>query len=232
MGPERLVLANLNGLMMGLLLVGLFSHRRDRLCRSFTAYLVAVLLCDRLIVTWPETFYTARFWIAKEQVYWILKLAVSTEIGLLTFSRFPRARRFLAMLLLGLLILAAAAQLAPASRGPGEDSYDWVGVAGPRGQASLVVMMAGLVLMAAYYRVPLHPFHRSILLGLGLYLFVFTGLLTALRVCGSPLYSLFNTLDPAAYASSVGVWTWAAWRRAPPLTTTLQRLQPWASSSW
>jgi hypothetical protein len=92
-----------------------------------------------------------------------------------------------------------------------------------------VCLLAAVVAMAVRYRVPLHPFHRAILLGFGLYLVAYTGALTLLRELGSPAaYALFNILDPAAYAASVGVWAWAAWRPAGAPSLAVQRLHPWA----
>lgn len=230
MDAERLLLANLNSALLLVLIVGLVARKRYRLCWSFAAYVLLVFLSDRLIIGWPERFDTWRFWLFKETLYWCLKLAVAAEIGLLTFSQLPRVRRFFAAGLAVLAAAAALAQLAPAAPRPG-DELVWVSIASPRGQASILVVFAAVVGLAAHYRIPVHPFHRGILLGFGLYLVVYTGTLTMLREWGVAFYPWFQALDPAAYASTVGVWAWTAWRRVPELTAGARRLQPWATST-
>jgi hypothetical protein len=229
--PTRLYLANLVAALLVILLAGLLARRRYHLCRSFVVYVALVLAGDRLIVTWPETFDVASFWLLKESIYWGLKLAITTEIGLLTFARLPRARRILALLIAVLALAAIAAQLAPAPALAG-DVIPWLSAVSPRGQVSILVVMAAVLALAAYYRVPLHPFHRSILVGLSLYLVAYTGALTLLRESGASGYRTFLALDPAAYAATVGAWAWAAWRRAPAPSPGARVLQPWATSSW
>jgi len=232
MDSHRAFVMNLGSVHLLVLLGGLLWHRRDRLCRSFFVYALAVFLGDRLIVTWPERFDTARFWLFKEALYWVLKLAVATEIGLLTFARLPRARNALSALVAGLAVAALLVQLVPAAAKPG-DRMAWLSVASPRGQASLLVVLLAVVLTAAqYYRAPLHPFHRSLLVGFALYLIAYTAALTLLRELGAPGYRYFLALDSTAYNATVGVWTWAAWRRAPELSPGARFLQPWAGAAW
>jgi hypothetical protein len=232
MDPHRALVMNLGSLHLLVLIAGLAWHRRDRLCRSFLVYVIAVFLGDRLVVTWPDRFDTAPFWLFKEAVYWVLKLAVATEVGLLTFARLPRGRRLVAGVLAALAVLALLVQLLPAASRPG-DAIAWVSVASPRGQAALVVVLLAVVLLAAqHYRAPIHPFHRSLLIGFGLYLIAYTAGLTMLREVGAPAYRYFLALDSTAYNATVGVWVWAAWRRAPELSPGARILQPWASQSW
>lgn len=232
MDPHRALIMNLGSLHLMVLLAGLLWHRRDRLCRSFFYYALAVFVGDRLIVTWPGRFDTAPFWLFKEALYWVLKLAIATEIGLLTFARLPRARHALSLLVAGLATVALLVQLLPASAKPG-DEIAWVSVASPRGQASLLVLLLAVVLITAqYYRAPIHPFHRSLLVGFALYLVAYTVALTILREMGAPGYRYFQALDATAYNATVGVWVWAAWRRAPELSPGARILQPWAAASW
>src|SRR5204862_4168830 len=103
----------------------------------------------------------APLWLLKESILWGLKPAITPEVGLPTFARLPRARRILALLIAVLALAAVAAQLAPAPTLVG-DVIPWVSAVGPRSQVSILVVMAAVLILAAYYRVPLHPFHRSI----------------------------------------------------------------------
>jgi len=227
MEAERLFLAHLTDLLLGLVLAGLVVNGRARLCWSFAGYVAAVLICDRLIVWWPESFYTRGFWAMKESLYWLLKLGVAAEIGLLTFAALPRARRILIGLLSLVLLAAALAQLAPAAERPG-DAYAWAGVVGPRGQAGMVCLLASVVVIAVYYRVPLHPLHRSIVIGLALYLVAYTSVLATLREIGARAYLIMNVLDPVAYAATVGLWARASWRSEEEPGRAVRWLRPWA----
>ena len=232
MDPQRVFIGNLVSVLLLILIAGLVVHRRDRLCRSFLAYVVLVFATDRLILGWPGTFDRALFWYVKESAFWILKIAIAAEIGLLTFARLPRARHILTVMVAALVIAGDVAQLVPIPVKPG-DAIEWVsGVISPRGQAGILVLLAAVLALAAFYRVPIHPFHRSIVLGFALYLLAYTGALTVLREVGSAGYRTFLYMDPTAYAATVGVWAWAAWRRAPALSPGAQVLQPWATSSW
>lgn len=225
-----LAVANLNVCLLAALVAGLLVSRRHRLCRSFLGYACACLLSNRLVAIFPETFFTPWFWTLKESVYVAFKFAVAAEIGLLTFWAFPRARRIFWALLIGLGLVVVLAQLLPAAAKPG-DIIPWVSALSPRGQAGMLWILAGVVSLAAYYRIPLHPFHRGVLLGFALYLGAYTVSLALLREVGVSWYPMYAALDPAAFAASVGVWTWSAWRRNTELTPELRRLQPWASAA-
>jgi len=224
--PYARLLADFNALLLAMLFLGLLTQRRYRLCWSFLAYVAAVFLGNRLVVTWPEIFFTRWFASLKEAVYALLKLSIAAELGLLTFSRLPRARRLFLSVIAVLTILAALAQLAPSSM-PGH----WARVLNPRGQASVLCLLASTIVLAAFYRVPFHPFHRSLLLGFGLYLFAYTGSLTLLKEWGPSAYPYYAALDPAAYAASLCVWILAAWRPAPALSPAGRHLQPWAEAA-
>jgi hypothetical protein len=224
------LVAHLNFALLVLLLLGLIVHRRHRLCSAFVAYTVAVTIGNRLVMTWPDTFFTSWFWSLKEVVYGVLKVAVVAQIGLLTLSEFPRARRLFVWLIAVVSAAALAAQFAPHSVRSGY--LTWLSVVSPRGQVAVLTLIAVTLGLVAYYRVPVHPFHRALLLGFVLYLGAYTGSTTLVREWGVAGYDYCAALDPAAYAASVGVWVWGAWRRARELSPEAQRLQPWAASSW
>jgi hypothetical protein len=226
---HQIQIANLSAAIVALVIVGLFVQHRARLCWSFLAYCFAVLLGNRLVVLWPETFFRGWFWSLKATVYGVLCAAVAIEIALLTFSQFPRARkRMLAVVAcmtafggLGLLLKAIA-----------EDGY-WtrLGVLVPSAEIGVLFLFAAVLGFAFYYRVPLHPFHRGLMVGFALYLGVDPAVLALVRQFGPGAYPYVAALDPALFASTVGIWAWAAWKRPQPVTKHQQILQPWAATS-
>lgn len=227
MKPEQVFVTNLIGALLAATLLGLVVRRRVTLCRSFTAYIVFVFVTDRLAVHWPEQFWTHGFWHGKEFFFAGFKLVIAAELAHLIFQALPRARRAA----IGLMIAATLVWAAAAASDPAPGSVPALGMAQARIQASAVWAFVLLVLLATWYHLPLHPFHRSLLTGFALYLGVYGTLLGLLGARGLGMYPYVAALDPAAYAATVGLWALAAWRpeEATALTPTArQHLQPWA----
>ncbi len=74
--------------------------------------------------------------------------------------------------------------------------------------------MLVVVMVASWYRLPLGPWHRMIALGFVLYQGAYAVLLSALAGTGWSAYAYIVGLEPAAYAATVGLWTFGAWRTA------------------
>lgn len=225
-----LVVPHLSAVLLALVIIGLLVRRRERLCWSFLAYCSACLIGNRLSMHWPEQFFTPGFVALKEAVYNVLKLAIVTEIGLRAFESFPRARRHMLVIMLGFGVLASAAVLVGHEQG---DAY-WslVAVQTARNQAVLAALFALVVGTARFYRLPLHSFHRGLLIGFALYLATYTSGLAVLRWFGWDAgYPYYLAIDRISYAATVGVWAWTAWRRLPALSPMMLRLQPWAAAS-
>ena len=76
---------------------------------------------------------------------------------------------------------------------------------------------------------PVHPYHKAILLGFVSYLMVFTTMLTLLGRY-EWLMRVVQSADPAAYMLLMAFWTWSAWKpEAQPEASAavMQFLQPW-----
>ncbi len=147
-----------------------------------------------------------------------------------TFSSFPRARYRLAMTL-GAVALTTLLGVAWGSRDAGYLAV--LGLLTPRGKAGTLWLFVVVVAFATWHRVPIHPFHRSLLIGFGVYLALYTGLLSLIGLrmeAWAGAYAFLAALDPLAISATVGLWSYAAWRpvrEAPPI---VRALHPWASS--
>ena len=100
----------------------------------------------------------------------------------------------------------------------------------PRVLMGTIWLLNALALLVIWYRVPLHMYHRAILLGFVPYLLVFTTILRMLRHYGWEILPLVQSAEPAAYMLLVGWWCYAAWAPEPAPDVSpavLQRLQPW-----
>ena len=209
-------------------LVGLFLRRRHHLCQFFPVHLVAVLIPSILISTWPASFYNWSFWIVKENLADILTFVVALELVSKVFQAFPRARRVARCTILVILLVTFGLLLAPAQGPPVLDLH-------PRLLAGTVWILIGIAALVMWYRIPLHPFHRALLLGFVFSLGVASGsLVLASKMSWEEWRPTLGWLGPIAYDITLVGWTWAAWRRERvPLVApaVLQRLQPWRVTS-
>jgi len=166
----------------------------------------------------------------KETVYAVLKILVAVEIWQRSFSSLPRARVRVGFLLVAALsTTAAAVHTIPTDLHP----YDTLmGILIPRFQAGTLILYATIVSASWWYRMPLHPFYRAIIMGFGAFLTVYTLLLSLLGVqSGSSRAGLWTAvLNAAAYIAVSTWWAWVAWRRAQAPSPIVARLQPWAKT--
>lgn len=218
------------------LCAGLLRRGRAALCWSFLAYALVVTGGNQLqrvihaeyVGSDYHVFFS--YYVLKETGLFVVKAFVALEIWQRTFAAFPRARVRVGLLLAtSLVLLAALVRIVPSER----DQWDlFVGVVVPRLQVGALALYLTVVLAARWYLVPLHEFHRAVLLGFGAYLAVHTMTLAYHGWTGgtSESYRLAFPLEAIAYFATVAWWAWVAWRplRAP---SPMSRLQPWAHFS-
>jgi len=200
------------------ILAGLFARRKVGVCRMFVPYLAVTALADLMQLLWPEPFYHLWFWLAKELVIHLLRFGVVLELTYRTFQAFPTARssaRTVALVVLGVTLVIVAAGTGNLEAPTGAPTLGpTISRVQPRilnGSVWLVTAMAGLIL---WYRLPVHPWHKSIIMGLVAYLLVFSGSLSWIESHGWGVREHANYLMQAGYFALVGYWAVAAWRRA------------------
>ncbi|HKP99857.1 MAG TPA: hypothetical protein VJ735_05955 [Actinomycetes bacterium] len=212
-----------------LTLAGVIVRGRARLCWSFVAYLVALLLGNRATTWWPREFYTHDFWLLKTSVYTAITVLVAAEVAALTFVRAPRARRR-ALLAIGAIALAAAAATAL------EVEYlpvAWLLV--PRGETAALWALLVVVALASWHRIPMARYHKALIVSRTLCLTFDVVLLGTLagKAHSDHAYATwsayFTALDPLVFAATACVWAWAAWRPLEVQTGVRTQLQPWAA---
>jgi len=227
---EQLVAAYLETTLLALVATGLLIRGRIGLCWSFFAYLLLMLTIHWLLMLCTEQFWTLSFYIGKETALFVVKVAIAVEIWQRTFWSFPRARIRVGLLLVAALLATAAAGVTVPSR---LDLYDvFIGIVNPRRQAGALALYVIVVSTASWYRVPLHPLHRAILVG-------FAGCLIVHTLVGSFIgwhhgstwaLRLSLVLLVTAYSATLLWWARAAWRQSQAPGAIVARLQPWARS--
>jgi len=198
-------------LLIGGILAGLFVRRRAGACWSFVAYLVAVAASDALAALWPQRFWRHDFWVFKESVHSLLKLAIVVELMVRIFQPFPSAyaaaRRAVLALLLGLGALVAV------SLTKGTEYLSVVGRLYPHLNDGTVWLFIALGGYCLWYHLPLDSLHKAILVALVPYLLVYSVVLRALVAVGWERGDVFNASAPIAYLFVLFYWLYAAWRR-------------------
>jgi hypothetical protein len=226
MTAAELLLAHVLKLALLSVLVGLFVRRRAHLCWSFVAYLGWALVSNSLITFWPDQFYRQWFYIQMQGVQDVLKLLIAAELTYRTFRAFPgaaaRVRLFLAPLFLVPVLFL--------SKVPAGASWDeMLRLYQPQVLTGVIWVMAAITLFIAWYRVPVHPMNRAILIGFAAYLLIFTTLLNVLRDFGfENLMRFIGMADGYAYLLLLTGWAYAAWvpaRRPVVSLDVLRRLQ-------
>ena len=179
--------------------VGLF-----RRCVSFTAYVAAILVLDNLVAYWPERFWNWAFWNFKQSTYDVLKFAVALELAVRALAAFPGSWKMARRINTAVLLVSAAAWL-------------FVGAPGrPLAHTATIWLFAGTALVATYFHIPLHAWHRAILYGFTAYLTIFSTIVNiwTRHEFAKDLVKILGSIDQFAYVLLLGYWAYAAWRPA------------------
>ncbi len=208
---------------------GIVVRRRVGVCRTFLPYLGVIALADLLILVWPEQFYRQWFWFGKELLIHLLRFALALELTYRTFRAFPTARATARGVLLAVLLLTLGIVFIGSGNLEVPDGTPALGPlisrVQPRvlnGSIWLLTAIAGLVL---WYRLPVHPLHKAILVGLVPYLLVFSVSMSLIESHGWDVRRSVNYLYTLAFLLVLVYWAFATWRRneaplqAPPLAT-------------
>jgi hypothetical protein len=196
--------------------VGLIVRRRWTITGFFTAYIAFALVVNPMIVWWPAQFYRQWFFIVMQTISDVLKFGITLEIGWRTFRPFPGARS--TTLLTALVILTLTA-LAAASVPVSADASEWNVVLGhlfPRVKTGTIWLMAMTLILAHWYRVPVHPFRAAVLTSFAVYLGLASALAWAAGLGAGKAYGLdaetLSTIDIVADLLLVCYWVRAAWQ--------------------
>jgi hypothetical protein len=211
MSELQLAVAHAVKLALVALVAGLLWRGRVRLCWSFPAYALAILVGNSLVSFWPARFYNASFWVLKQGVYDALKMAIALELGWRALVAFPGAMRVARRVVLAVLALSTLVLTALTPPSSYLTLWEWQ----PRIATAGVWFLTATALVVVWYQVPLHPWPRAIMLGLASYLLVFVIALDLLKRHGWAAFQAIGLLDSLAYLALIVFWAWAAWRPEP-----------------
>jgi hypothetical protein len=143
-----------------------------------------------------------------------LRFGLGLELTNCIFGAFPAAavtaRRVM------LLILVATAVTAVTTAPPDATYTRMHAESVPRMASAVIWMVTALAALVLWYRLPLAPLPRAILMGYAPYLLLFTILMSLLFEGGSPHVRLWvGYLDPLAFFVLFNYWLRVAWRTVP-----------------
>jgi hypothetical protein len=226
MSADQVLLLHVTKVLALLTVVGVLYRRRAHLCWTFVVYMLTGVVCNTLVSFWPDQFYRRWFWILQQGLFDALKMGVAVELCFRTFQAFPRASATARRVLLVLLLATGAALVGMPLRSVDDMVLlEWH----PRVLTGTIWLMNGLALLITYYRVPVHAYHKAILLGFVPYLLTFATVVSLFKRYGW-LGPIHEWAEPSAYVVLLGFWAWASWRpdAQPEASPSVVRmLQPW-----
>lgn len=216
---QQLILSWVAIALMGTLIAGVVLRKRYAVCISYATYLVAAIVPSFLFAAYPERFFRWDYYLLREIVHNLLKFAIALELGYRTLRAFPgalatgRAAIFVVITVVGMTTLTAA----PPPRDPNDLDIEWQARI-LNGTIWLFTAIAALIL---WYRLPVDPLHKAILVGFVPYLLVFSLWMRRLADLGFQQPQLLNRIHPIAYTLLLVYWNYAVWRRLPAQAAAL-----------
>jgi hypothetical protein len=191
---------------------GLIARRRWARSGFFAAYIAFGVITIPMFIWWPAQFYHQWFAPGTQTVLDVLKFGIAIEVGWRTFRPFPAARS--SALLITLIIIAATA-LAAAAVPEGAEWEVIIAKLFPRVMAGTIWLMAVTLVLARWYRVPVHPFHAAILTSFVAYLGVSSAIYWLSVGAGGAFVAhahVLNAIDMGAEVVMRFYWVRAAWQ--------------------
>jgi hypothetical protein len=219
MNPDQVLVAHIVKAVGFFALAGILVRRRAHLCWTFVAYLVTVLVLNSLISFWPEHFFNTWFWVLAHVLFTGLRMGIAVELTFRTFQAFPGAKVTARRLLFGLL-LATSFALVASPDGIESANKGWYELVAldlqPRVLTGAIWLMNGLAILITWYRVPVHTYHKALLLGFVPYLLLFTVAMNLLKAFGGSVREYVGYFKNAGYQALLVYWAYTAWRPGPP----------------
>jgi len=198
------------GILQGFLLFAALLWRGHyRRLPLFTLYVGGVRVFTVVYILHP----TWETYMLLQVVSASLRFGVALELTYRIFGAFPAAavtaRRVL------FVILVATAVIAVATAPPDATATRMHAEAVPRMASAAIWMLTALAGLVLWYRLPLGPLPRAILMGFAPYLLVFTIGMSLLFEPGSERIRVWvGYVDPLAFFILTNYWLRVAWRTA------------------
>jgi len=199
---------------IAVVLAGVLVRERYRVWWLFALYLAVTLVSSVMILAWPSRFYTTAFWESKETASNFIRFAMALELAYRTFRAFPGALATARWSLLFVLLVTLAGVLLS---GGSHDYQSFLADVHPRVLNGSIWLFTAIAAIVLWYRLPVHPFHKAVLLSYVPYLLVFSVCVNVLGSAGAAGWESMwpvRYLNQLSYVALTVYWARAAWRRA------------------
>jgi len=196
------------GVLQGFALFGVLLQRRHyRRMPLFTIYVGGVYVFSVIYGLHP----TWETWMLLQVVSASLRFGVALELTYCIFGAFPAAAVTARRVMLLILVATAVTALATA---PPDATYTRMHAESiPRMASAAIWILTALAGLVLWYRLPLAPLPRAILMGYAPYLLVFTIGMSLLFDPGSERIRVWvGYVDPLAFFVLANYWLRVAWR--------------------
>jgi hypothetical protein len=200
--------------ILWLILVGVFWRRRYREWLLLPVFLAIIAIYSSLITLSFDRFHSPEIYIGKEALLHVVRLVMALELALRIFRAFPGAMATLRRVLLVILVVTAAVVVTGM---PAEWTYEsFVGQVQPRVVNAAVWLFTGIAGLILWYRLPVSPFQKAVVLSYVPYLLIFTAVMDRLGSLGWQRGVVFIYLNQLAYLALLSYWAYVSWRQDRP----------------
>jgi hypothetical protein len=202
------VIAWLSALQLVVLFGVLILRRHYQRMPLFTIYVGGVTISNTIYAlhsTW-ET------WMLHQVVTAALRFGVALELTRCIFGAFPAAAVTARRVMLVILVFTAVTAITVPTPGPAYTRMHAESI--PRMASAAIWILTALAALVLWYRLPLAPLPRAILMGYAPYLLVFTIGMSLLFDARQRIRVWVGYVDPLAFFVLVNYWLRVAWRTA------------------
>lgn len=210
MSPLAKVIGIVATIMLLVTLLGLLVRGHWRAWYSFTLYASILSVFSSLYFISYDHFYSQSAWVLQENLVNVARFGMALELAARTFRGFPGARSTLNFVVT--LVLGATFALVLPGSSAEVDYALFVGVLQPRLLSGSIWLFTAIAALILWYRLPVLPFRKSILLSYLPYLIVWTALLGLLKEYGWDRLAALQYLNQIAYLMLVSFWARVAWK--------------------
>jgi hypothetical protein len=205
----QLVFGWIGVLLQFALLAILITRRHYRRLPFFTLFVGGVGVSNAIV----GLHYTWETWMLHQVVAAALRFAVALELTYCIFGAFPAAAITARRVMLVILLITAATAIAMATPSAAYTRVHAESI--PRLASAAIWMLTALAGLLLWYRLPLAPLPRAILMGYAPYLLIFTIGISLLFDSGMQhLRSWVGYVDTLSFHALILYWCTVAWRTA------------------
>jgi hypothetical protein len=208
MTPVAKVIGLASTVLLLATLLGVLVRGHWRAWYSYALY-ISILPLFTTLYFLDARLYNHTVWTVQESLLNAVRFAMALELAARTFRGYPGARSTLNLVVM--LVVAATLALVFPGGSPTDYAY-FVGDLQPRLLSGSIWLFTAIAALILWYRLPVLPFRKAILLSYLPYLIFSTAFLGLLKEYGWERSQPLQYLNQLVYLALVSFWTYVAWK--------------------